>query len=219
MEMGTNRVSIFSKDPRPLASIFYDRDVLTIARDLLGKLLVRKLEGNLLTGLIVETEAYDGESDQGCHARCGRTRRNEVMYGPAGFAYVYFTYGMHWCMNCVTGRQDYPAAVLIRGILPVAGQREMQINRKRDSMQHIADGPARLCQALRIDGVFNGLDLCDPLNPLFIAEGLTLPDRDVTRGPRVGLNKVPEPWQSLPWRFQVRQPLSMLYNTINTGET
>lgn len=218
MEMGTNRVSIFSIEPQPLGSIFYDRDVLPIARDLLGALLVRKLEGKLLTGLIMETEAYDGESDQGCHARCGRTRRNEVMYGPPGFAYVYFTYGMHWCMNCVTGRQGYPAAVLIRSILPVSGQQEMQINRKRDSMQHIADGPAKLCQALRIDGTFNGLDLCNPRSPLFVSEGLTVPEDGVSRGSRVGLNKVPEPWRNLPWRFCVRQPLSLLYNTINTGE-
>ena len=218
MEMGTSRVSIFSNNHKPLPTSFYDRAVLLVARELLGKLLVRKLEQQLFSGIITETEAYDSENDLGCHAKCGKTRRNQAMYGPPGHAYVYFTYGLHWCLNCVTGRQGYPAAVLIRAIIPVFGQKEMHINRGRDSEQNLSNGPAKLCQALRIDGAFNGITLCDPNGQLFITEGWAGPTDPVIVGPRVGLKNVPEPWRSLPWRFQTQQVNTLLYNDIKAGE-
>ena len=100
---------------------FYSRDVLIAAPQLLGKRLVRMLDGVRIAGIITETEAYRGEEDLACHAKAGRTPRTEVMYGPPGTAYVYFTYGMHWMLNCVCGPEGFPAAVLIRAIQPVEG--------------------------------------------------------------------------------------------------
>ncbi len=183
-----------------LPRTFYARPTLTVARELLGARLVRLLDGVRLAGLITETEAYIGETDLGCHARAGRTKRTEVMYGPPGLAYVYFTYGMHWCLNAVTEAEGFPAAVLIRAIRPVEGVEVIAARRRgRD-----ADGPAKLTQALGIDGALNGADLCSADNGLWIEAGDPVPDQAVTIGPRVGLYTVPEPWKSQPWRFRAR---------------
>jgi DNA-3-methyladenine glycosylase len=157
-----------------------------------------------MTGMITETEAYLGEEDLGCHAHAGKTRRNAVMYGQPGFAYVYFTYGMHWMLNAVTGAENSPAAVLIRAIHPLEGQAGMAANRP-----HLAgkprwlDGPAKLTQALAIDGSLNGIDLVDPQGGLFIMPGNPVPDAKVVVTPRIGLYSVPEPWKSIPWRFLI----------------
>jgi DNA-3-methyladenine glycosylase len=125
-----------------------------VARELLGMRLVRQLDGLRLSGLILETEAYIGETDLGCHAKAGRTRRNAVMYGPPGHAYVYFTYGMHWMLNAVTGPEGFPAAVLLRAIQPLEGTERISLRRQgRDCL-----GPARLTQALALDLAFNGAD-------------------------------------------------------------
>lgn len=182
---------------------FFDRPTLEVARDLLGQRLVRlEPDGTRLSGLVVETEAYIGSEDLACHARHGRTRRNEVMWGPPGHAYVYFTYGMHWMLNVVTEREGFPAAVLLRAILPQEGLARMRARRRGRPDTQLTDGPAKLCQALAIDGSLNGLDLCDPEAPLFFETAPPVPDSAVTTGPRVGLNTVPEPWRSLPWRFR-----------------
>jgi DNA-3-methyladenine glycosylase len=115
----------------PFSSIipksFYERPTLEVARDLLGKRLVHNPQGVRITGTIVETEAYRGEEDQACHARAGRTPRTSIMYGHAGMAYIYFTYGMHWLLNCVTEREGFPAAVLLRAIIPLEGQEQMAL--------------------------------------------------------------------------------------------
>ena len=183
---------------------FYDRPALEVARDLLGCRLVRQLDGVRMAGLIMETEAYQGEDDLGCHAAAGRTPRTAVMFGPPGHAYVYFTYGKHWLLNAVTDQEGTPAAVLIRAIRPIEGTDLMALNRP-----HLAqktgwtDGPAKLTQALGITGDFNKVDLSDPSSGLWIESGSTVLDRNVKQTPRVGLNSVPEPWQSIPWRFVV----------------
>ncbi len=160
---------------------------------------MRVLDGRRLAGIITETEAYIGEQDLGCHAHSGRTRRNAVMYGPPGRAYVYFTYGMHWCLNAVTEAEGVPAAVLIRAIEPVEGVEIIAARRNgRDTY-----GPAKLTQALGITGAQNGLDLCSPASGLWIETGEAVAEENVRYGPRVGLNRVPEPWKSIPWRMQV----------------
>ncbi|MGB8213529.1 MAG: DNA-3-methyladenine glycosylase [Anaerolineales bacterium] len=182
-----------------LPRTFYQRPTLTVARELLGMRLVRLESGLRLAGIITETEAYVGETDLGCHAKSGRTPRNAVLYGPPGCAYVYFTYGMHWLANAVTEREGFPAAVLLRAIRPVEGLESISARRHgRDTL-----GPAKLTQALGIDGLFNGADLCDPLSTLWIEAGPPVADAAVITGPRVGLYTVPEPWKSIPWRFRV----------------
>ena len=182
---------------------FFNRNTLQVARDLLGKRLVKIENGVRIGGLIREAEAYRGEEDQGCHAKAGRTPRTQVMYGPPGHAYVYFTYGVHWMLNAVCEGEGFPAAVLIRAIWPTEGEEVIAARRGSQPRKHWTDGPAKLCQALAIDGSFNTTDLCAPEAALFIEDGKPVPDQAVTTGPRVGFNNVPEPWLSMPWRFLV----------------
>lgn len=194
------------KQGTPLPREFYDRQVLAVARELLGMRLVRMLGRQRVVGIIVETEGYDGESDLACHAHVGRTKRNEVMFGAPGHAYVYFTYGMHWLLNCVTGREGYAAAVLIRAIQPVEGIEVIASNRLPAKEKDWCNGPAKLASALQIDKAMNGADLCSSHSALFIEQGPAIPEEKVHTLPRVGINSVPEPWRSKPWRFLAESP-------------
>jgi len=180
---------------------FYDRYVVNVARDLLGKRLVRILEGQRISGIITETEAYDGRQDLACHARVGKTKRNAVMFGPAGRAYVYFTYGMHWCLNVVTGEQDYPAAVLIRAIEPQEGLTIMAETRKQVNRKQWTNGPAKLTQAMQINGNQNGIHITRQDENLWIETGWQVEESLIQTGLRIGISKTPEPWRSMPWRF------------------
>ena len=184
---------------------FFARPTLEVARELLGGRLVHLDNDQRLAGWIIETEAYIGEADLGCHARAGRTPRTQVMYGPPGHAYVYFTYGMHWCLNFVTEAEGFPAAVLIRAIQPVEGLAIIAARRAPQPPIHWTDGPGKLCQALGIDRHHNGLDLCAPESPLFVEKEGPISPENVTIGPRVGLTNVPEPWKSMPWRLKLTQ--------------
>ena len=190
--------------PLRLERDFFDRPTLEVARKLLGQRLVRLEEGDLRSsGLIIETEAYIGTEDLGCHARVGRTSRNRSMWGPAGHAYVYFTYGMHWMLNFVTEGEGAPAAVLIRSLIPKEGLERMRQRRAGRDDSVLTDGPAKLCQALAIDRSLDGYDLCRPSSILFVEVEDPIPEAEVLIGPRIGLNSVPEPWRSIPWRFRV----------------
>ncbi|MBS1250613.1 MAG: putative 3-methyladenine DNA glycosylase [Chloroflexi bacterium] len=186
-----------------LKQSFFARNTLEVARDLLGTRLVKVEEGKRISGFIVETEAYCGEDDQGCHCRAGRTERTSVMYGPPGHSYVYFVYGMHWLLNFVTEREEYPGAVLIRAIIPEEGQEIIAARRDGIPPAQWTNGPAKLCQALGIDGGLNNYNICAPHAPLFVEQGEKIPDERVQTTARVGLNTVPEPWKSIPWRFVV----------------
>ena len=182
---------------------FYRQPVQTVARALLGKRLVRRFDDGKAVGIILEAEAYDGEQDLACHARNGKTKRNAVMYGEAGHAYVYFTYGMHWMLNCVSGQDGYPAAVLIRTLYPLEGLEIIRRNRKGIQKLYWCDGPAKLTKALSIDGTFNGIDLCASNSLLFIEEGIQIPDEHILETTRIGIHYAPEPWRSKPWRYLV----------------
>lgn len=187
-----------------LSRQFFSQPTLKVARDILGSRLVRIEDDSARTsGWIVEAEAYIGSEDLGCHARAGRTKRNRSMWGPPGHAYVYFTYGMHWMLNIVTEQEDYPAAVLLRSLVPSQGLQRMRDRRAGRPDHQLTDGPAKLCQALGIDRAFEGYDLCSPDAALFVERGPHKGRHSVTEGPRVGLNNVPEPWKSMPWRFRV----------------
>jgi DNA-3-methyladenine glycosylase len=200
--------------PSRLPRSFYKRPTLEVARELLGARLVHVENGQRLSGIITETEAYCGEEDLGCHAKAGRTPRTEVMYGPPGCSYVYFTYGMHWLFNCVTRPEGVPEAVLIRAVEPAEGLAVMEARRGHQPRRLWTNGPAKLAQALGIDGALNNVDLTTPDSPVFLEQGVEIPDSFVTTGPRIGLNTVPEPWKSKPWRFLVPQlPESLLVGT------
>jgi DNA-3-methyladenine glycosylase len=184
-----------------LSRSFFARPTLAVARGLLGQRLVKLHDGQRLSGLITEVEAYIGESDLACHARAGRTPRTAVMYGQPGTIYIYFNYGMHWMLNIVTGAEGFPAAVLIRAMLPVEGLPLMQ--ERRRNYKQLANGPAKLTQALDLNNHWNGADLCAPGADLFI-EACPLPAAAKVRtAPRVGITNTPEPWLSKRWNFSV----------------
>lgn len=182
---------------------FYNRPTLTVARELLGARLVHISDGIKLVGLISETEAYFGFDDLASHAKAGRTKRTDPMFGEPGHAYVYFTYGNHWMLNAVTEKEDFPAAVLIRAIQPLEGVDVMMKRRLgRDTL-----GPGKLTQALGITKSQNCADLTESGSGLWIEAGVKVPNKSVTIGARVGLNTTPEPWFSKPWRFLVKEPI------------
>lgn len=185
---------------------FYARNTLTVARELLGKKLIRRIDGRELSGIITETEAYCGTADSACHAHKGRTKRNEVMFGPPGHAYVYFTYGMHYLINVVTETQGAPCAVLLRAIQPVAGTAEMEARRKR-SGKDLANGPAKLCQALGIDKTFNGWNLMKG-SQLWIENGRNLPESKILTTPRIGIAYARREDREALWRFVYTDPPS-----------
>ncbi len=186
---------------------FFAGDTLVVARDLLGARLVRLFDGQRLGGTIVECEAYIGQDDTACHASRGRTRRNEVMFGPPGHAYIYFTYGMHWLLNVVTEAEGFPAAVLLRAMQPVEGIETMRALREAQGTlraeRDLTGGPARLTQALAIDRALNGADLVDG-ETLWLERGAWVPDENVGRGPRIGIRYAAEKDRLAPWRFWVR---------------
>jgi DNA-3-methyladenine glycosylase len=153
---------------RKLPRSFYLRPTLTVAKELLGKYLVRRRGNTRLLGKIVEVEAYLGEHDPASHAYRGKTRRNAVMFHAGGHLYVYFTYGMHFCSNVVTEREGRGCAVLLRAVEPVAGITAMQRNRRSREPIDLCSGPAKLCQAFGIRRKDNGADLC--ASDIWIAE-------------------------------------------------
>jgi DNA-3-methyladenine glycosylase len=190
---------------RPLAdalrSSWYARPAETVARELLGTIIISTIGGMETAARIVETEAYIGPHDDASHAaeRIGRTSRNEAMYGTPGTAYVYRIYGIHWCLNVVTDRADFPAAVLIRAVEPIVGIEHMRA-RRTAGQKHLPDtaltsGPGRLAQALGIDGALNGHVL--DRTPLHVVAGASLAAEAVSRGPRVGITRAAD-W---PLRF------------------
>ncbi len=185
----------------PLPREFYERDTLTVAPSLLGQYIVRRLGEQVLAGRIVEVEAYVGFHDQASHASRGKTSRNALMFGPAGYAYIYFIYGMYHCLNVVTEHSEYPAAILIRALEPVAGIEEMRSLRGGVPDQQIASGPGKLCQALKIDRTLNGIDLTQP-GALFVAAGEVMPLGKICSSSRVGV-RGDEKALSAPWRFFV----------------
>jgi DNA-3-methyladenine glycosylase len=163
---------------------FYARPALTVARDLLGKYLVRRLGRKTESALIHEVEAYIGPHDLACHGRFGRTERTEVMHGPAGFWYVYLCYGMHWMLNIVTDGVDFPAAVLLRG----AGE---------------FSGPGKLTKGLRIDKRLNGLPADKPSGLWIEDRGERLRRSQILRTPRIGID-YSGPWKEKLYRFVLK---------------
>lgn len=180
---------------KPLPRDFFERNPKLVARDLLGKVIVRRLRsGEPVSGRIVETEAYLGADDAAAHAAAGKTDRNAVLFGPAGHAYVYFTYGMHYCLNVSCERAGQAGCVLFRALEPLAGIEKMAQLRDIDAskLRLIASGPARLCEALDITRTnVNGLDMTSRNSGLFIAgDGFEV--ENVRTTTRIGITKSPD---------------------------
>ena len=182
-----------------LPSSFYTCDTLTVARELLAKRLVRRIEESELVGRIVEVEAYGGADDPASHAYRGMTPRNQVMFGKGGFAYVYFTYGKHYCLNVTTEKEGVPGAVLIRALQPVSGIEMMRRNRRRKRLRYLTNGPGKLTEAMGITKRQNGLDLTKG-GELFIREPQVEEDFEEVSTGRVGIRVGVEK----PWRFYIK---------------
>lgn len=200
------RVALELPDPETtqrLPRAFFERPTLEVARDLLGRRLVRRVRGRRISGRIVEVEAYIGEDDQASHASVGRTARNAVMYGPPGYAYVYMIYGQHHCLNIVTEPEGFPAAILIRALEPEEGLSWIARRRPGIPMRDWLRGPGRVCAGLGIDRTFNGHDLCAPDAQLWIEVGEPVPDDQVVTGPRVRV-RGDLLARTRPWRFYIR---------------
>ena len=187
-------------DPAPLSAVFYDRPAEIVARALVGALLVSDVGGERVVCEIVETEAYVGPEDEASHAaeRFGRTARNDAMFGAPGIAYVYLIYGMHWCLNVVTGDEGFGAAVLVRAARPLDGIGHARARRPHRSDRELMRGPGNLARALAVDRALNYHPLDRP--PLWIAPGRAVPDDEVAIGPRIGITRSAD-W---PLRFWLR---------------
>ena len=172
---------------RILSRTYFNRPTLTVARSLIGKYLVRVIDGRILAGKITEVEAYVGSQDKACHASKGRTQRTEVLFGPPGVAYVYLIYGMYHCLNVVTEREEFPSAVLIRAI---------EIDRE------LIDGPGRLCRALQIDRGLNHMNLTTGESLWFEDRGVSVGKRDVGTYSRIGVDYAGK-WAEKLWRFRL----------------
>lgn len=183
---------------------FYLRsDVLTVARDLLGKLLVVPgPNGERVSGKIVEVEAYRGPEDRASHAHGGRrTKRTETMYGAGGLAYVYFVYGMYFQFNVVSGIENVPHAILVRALEPVEGIEFMRVRRHSHSDHNLTSGPGKLCIAMGIDRELNGADLLG--SQVWLEEFEKVSPRRIARGPRIGIDYAEE-WIDKPWRLWIQ---------------
>ena len=189
-----------------LQRTFYERDTLTVAKDLLGKILVNESSQGTTAGRIVETEAYRGPEDQAAHSSGGRrTPRNEVMFGQKGHAYVYFIYGLYYCFNITAGNvSGKPEAVLLRALEPIEGKNIMAKRRGvvADKIINLTSGPSKLCMALGISKVQNKTDLTVP--PLYIRDAPTIPEKYIEDTTRIGVDYAGE-WKNKPWRFYIKE--------------
>jgi len=187
-----------------LTQLFYRRDVLNVARDLVGKIIVKKVENKLYSAKIVEVEAYRGIDDMSAHSYIGITERNKVMFEPGGLLYVYFTYGMYYCCNVVTGLEGEGDAVLIRAAEPLKGLQYFSSNRfgKTDYSEkdkiNMLNGPGKFCMAFGINKNDNGTNLTG--NQIYILDSEKIEDEFITVNTRIGIKKSKE----LKWRFYLK---------------
>jgi DNA-3-methyladenine glycosylase len=183
---------------------FYTRDLLLVARELLGKIIVKKDSKNLLAGKIVEVEAYDGRIDKAAHTYTGKTKRNQIMFEEGGYFYIYFTYGAHFCCNVVTGETGHGTAVLIRAVEPVSGIRLMAMNRYGKNLvnekekYNLTSGPGKVCQAFGITREYYGEDLTK--GRVYLLNQKRIAAEKIIRTKRIGIKKSTE----LDWRFYIK---------------
>ncbi|GIK20689.1 MAG: DNA-3-methyladenine glycosylase [Ignavibacteriota bacterium] len=184
-----------------LPKIFYIRPVLAVAKDLLGKVLIKTESKKMFAGRIVEVEAYDGSIDEASHSYNGKTKRNEVMFNTGGCLYVYFTYGAHFCSNIVTGKEGYGNAVLIRAVEPLAGIDYMIVNRfnrelkSEKELYNLTSGPGKVSKAFGFDSSYSGMDLTN--SSVYLLDQPRLNSNKIGISKRIGITRSVD----LPWRF------------------
>lgn len=181
---------------------FYERETLDVARELLGKYLVHNTITGRTIGKIVEVEAYIGAIDLACHAYNGKyTNRTKVMFGQGGHAYVYLIYGVYYCMNIVTNQEHYPEAVLVRALEPIEGIELMKTRRKTDKVLNLCSGPGKLCMAMEITKLQNGMDLCG--DTMYLLDEEEIPSECILTTPRMNIDYAKEA-KEYPWRFIIK---------------
>ena len=184
---------------------FYEHDIFAVAKELLGKTIVHETPEGVVSGKIVETEAYLGPEDKASHAFGGRrTGRTETQFGPKGHAYIYLIYGLYYCFNTTAGKvPGKPEAVLFRALEPLEGIELMQKRRPaaKGNVKKLANGPSKLCMAMGLSKKQNGADLCVP--PFYIEEGARVSEKDVVLTTRIGVDYAYE-WKHKPWRFYIK---------------
>jgi DNA-3-methyladenine glycosylase len=186
-----------------LSQQFFQQNAELVAKQLLGKVLVRKINGKKLSGIITETEAYLGLQDLASHASRGKTERNKVMFENGGIWYVYMIYGMHFNLNVVTGKKDFPSAVLIRAIQPLENVEEMRKLRKNKNEKHLTNGPGKLCQALNINKSFYGTSAFSNDSSLYIEDqGIVIKQKEIIKTKRIGVEYAKE-WKDKLLRFYI----------------
>lgn len=179
---------------------FFQRSTVLVARELLGKRLVRKIGALRLSGIIVETEAYQAD-DPACHAYRGKTPRNQMLFGPVGHSYVYFIYGNHFCLNIVAREPSMiSGGILIRALVPEEGIAEMRIARNIDDLQQLTNGPGKLTQALQISRSEEGINITQP-GSLYIEHGVIIAPENILATPRIGITTA----QDKLWRFVIKK--------------
>ncbi|MCU0413677.1 MAG: DNA-3-methyladenine glycosylase [Ignavibacteriaceae bacterium] len=189
---------------KKLKKSFYRKEVVVVARELLGKVLVKSNGKENLAGKIVEVEAYHGDIDEAAHSYGGITERNEIMFEAGGYLYVYFTYGAHHCCNVVTGKKGQGTAVLIRAVEPVFGLERMIKNRfgrklkNEKEIFNLTSGPGKVCQAFKLDRSHSGTDLTG--DKIFILDGVKIKSKDIGISKRIGITRSVD----LPWRFFIK---------------
>lgn len=194
--------AIFSTNK--LKKSFYRRELLIVAKELLGRVLVKSSDKEILAGKIVEVEAYHGDIDEAAHSYGGITKRNEIMFESGGYLYVYFTYGAHHCCNVVTGKKGQGTAVLIRALEPIQGIDTMINNRFGRKLKNeketfnLTSGPGKVCQAFSIDRTHSGTDLTG--DKIFILDGEKIKSRDIWISKRIGITRSVD----FPWRFFIK---------------
>lgn len=170
---------------------FFDDNTLKVAQNLLGKYLVREVDGKKISGVIIETEAYVGEDDLACHASKGRTKRTDILYQGAGTLYVYMIYGMYHCLNIVTDKKDFPSAILIRAV-------------KIDGVDYNrTNGPGKLCKVMKIDRKSNGMKLGGKSGIWIEDRGIKVKEKDIEKSPRIGIDYAGHCKDYL-WRFNAK---------------
>ena len=187
-----------------LKKAFYTKDVLTVANELLGKVLVKNYGGKKYSGRIVEVEAYDGRTDQAAHTYVGKTKRNEVMFNEGGYLYVYLSYGVHYCCNVVTGTEGTGTAILIRAVEPFKGVNMMKRNRfgKKNlgvqELYQLTNGPGKVCKAFDINKIYSGVDLTG--STIYLEDSMLKINEEIGVSKRIGITKSAH----LPWRFFIK---------------
>ena len=172
-----------------LTQNFFDRKAELVAKELLGKVLVRKINNKKLSGMIVETEAYVGPHDLASHASKGKTNRTQVMFSYGGFWHVYMIYGFYYCLNIVTETKDYPSAVLIRALEPLEGIEKMKKNRKTDNITNLTSGPGKLCQAFEITKNVDSTSAISKNSKLYIEDRrIKIPANQIAKAKRIGVD-------------------------------